>query len=98
MKDMLAAAGFTDIKIEVKENAADIIKDWMPGSGAENYITSAYVTASKPIGQPSIRDDVRADTNSSCCPDIAVAEELCCPENPSAPPEAPPAKSTSAGC
>lgn len=47
MRQLLTAAGFTGVLIEVKENAADIISGWMPGSGAENYITSAYVTAIK---------------------------------------------------
>jgi len=59
MTDMLLAAGFSDIKVEVKENAADIIKDWIPGSGAEQYVTSAYVTATKPRGTVGLRDDVR---------------------------------------
>lgn len=44
---MLASAGFVDVSIAVKDRAADIIKEWMPGSGAENYVTSAYVTANK---------------------------------------------------
>eukprot|EP00439_Symbiodinium_sp_Y106_P069975 s1666_g12.t1 len=34
-RNMLIDAGFTDINIAIKENAADIIKDWIPGSGAE---------------------------------------------------------------
>jgi len=59
MRDMLKAAGFTDIKIDVKENAADIIKDWMPGSGAEKYVTSVYVTATKPTNGVSIRDNAK---------------------------------------
>jgi len=48
MRDMLKEAGFVNIKIEVKEAAGDIIKDWMPGSGAEKFVTSVYVTATKP--------------------------------------------------
>eukprot|EP00913_Durusdinium_trenchii_P035964 g33648.t1 len=67
---MLIAAGFTDIQIQVKENAADIIKDWMPGSGAERYITSAYVTAVKKVNK-SIRDDVYR----KCCEPLPVLEE-----------------------
>mmetsp|Transcript_92021 Transcript_92021/g.244471 ORF Transcript_92021/g.244471 Transcript_92021/m.244471 type:complete len:92 (+) Transcript_92021:615-890(+) len=63
MHQMLADAGFGNIKIQVKENAADIIKDWMPGSGAEKVITSAYVTAVKPTGKQGIRDNVRANCN-----------------------------------
>lgn len=61
MCDMLANAGFVDIRIQVKENAADIVKDWMPGSGAEKYVSSAYVTARKPSDGRCIRDDVRAN-------------------------------------
>lgn len=60
---MLNDAGFTDIKIAVKENAADIIKDWMPGSGAEKYVSSAYVTAVKPLGSWGLRDNV----HRQCC-------------------------------
>lgn len=58
MLEMLKGAGFSDIKIQIKENAADIISGWMPGSGAEKYVTSAYVTATKPVGGTAIRDDV----------------------------------------
>mmetsp|Transcript_35340 Transcript_35340/g.77276 ORF Transcript_35340/g.77276 Transcript_35340/m.77276 type:complete len:123 (-) Transcript_35340:77-445(-) len=82
MQDLLLSAGFSDIKIEVKENAAEIIKDWMPGSGAEQYITSAYVTARK--GEDSFaagfdlkpsskcfangKDVTPAPKKTSCCP------------------------------
>lgn len=69
---MLVAAGFAEIKIQIKDNAADIIKDWMPGSGAEKYITSAYVTATKPKGRPGMRDDVHRD--------VAVAEVVAATE------------------
>ena len=55
---MLVAAGFHDIKITVKENGRDIVKDWIPGSGAENYVTSAYVTATKPRQAHGFRDGV----------------------------------------
>lgn len=70
MRDMLNMAGFTDIKIQAKENAADLIKDWMPGSGAEKYVTSAYVTATKPFHGNTMRDNVRADVGRA---DVAVA-------------------------
>lgn len=62
MKDMLIAAGFADIQIAVKENAAEFISGWMPGSGAEKVITSAYVTARKPLSSWGFRDDVRTGT------------------------------------
>mmetsp|Transcript_39979 Transcript_39979/g.92064 ORF Transcript_39979/g.92064 Transcript_39979/m.92064 type:complete len:107 (+) Transcript_39979:683-1003(+) len=84
MLDMLYGAGFTDIKITVKENAADIIKDWMPGSGAENYVTSASVVAVKPLDKPGCKDDVRA--SASCC---AIATDCCVPDPKPAPAPAP---------
>jgi hypothetical protein len=83
MQDLLKMAGFTDIKIQVKENAAEIISSWMPGSGAEKYVTSAYITATKPVDGPAVRDNVRAQTTgnkaapivdvSSCSPGAVEA-------------------------
>lgn len=70
MRDMLIGAGFVDVKIVVKENAAEFIKDWMPGSGAEKFITSAYVTAFKPVGSKQVRDNVRFNVHAG---DVAIA-------------------------
>jgi hypothetical protein len=76
---MLTAANFTDIKIQVKENAAEIISGWMPGSGAEKYVTSAYVTAVKPLdASKAIRDNVRHMPNpNECCPPVPMATDEC---------------------
>ena len=43
--DMLVAAGFTDVRVEEKAESREFIKDWMPGSGAEDFVVSANVTA-----------------------------------------------------
>jgi arsenite methyltransferase len=51
---MLTAAGFVDVKIEVKPESRAFIKDWLPGSGVENFVTSATIEAKRPGG-------------SSCC-------------------------------
>ena len=64
---MLQNAGFEDIKITVKENGRDIVKDWIPGSGAENYVTSAYVTATKPRQAHGFRDGVFYGASAACC-------------------------------
>lgn len=40
------------MRVELKEESAAFIKDWMPGSGAERYVTAAYVTAKKPLALP----------------------------------------------
>ena len=84
---MLVAAGFDDIKITVKENGRDIVKDWIPGSGAENYVTSAYVTATKPRQAHGFRDGVFYGASAACCaPSAASSSAACCP--PPAPPVA----------
>ena len=35
-------------KIEIKEESREIISQWMPGSGAEDYVVSANIQARKP--------------------------------------------------
>lgn len=59
---MFEQAGFVDVKIEIKENAKEVIKDWIPGSGAEKFVTSAYITATKPRNQWGVRDDPKLGT------------------------------------
>lgn len=89
MKELLTGAGFTEIKIEIKEKAEEIISKWMPGSGAEKYVTSAYITAMKHPAW-SIRDapaGVGAAAAACCAPAPA-----CCPPGPACcPPEPKPA-------
>lgn len=48
LKNILAQAGFTDIVIEPQENSRMFVKDWVPGSDAENYVVSAKIKAVKP--------------------------------------------------
>lgn len=40
-------ARFERISIEVKEESRDVIAQWMPGSGAEDFVVSANITAYK---------------------------------------------------
>ena len=51
LKDILSKAGFIDIVIETQENSRMFIKDWVPGSDAENYVISAKIKAVKPKGK-----------------------------------------------
>mmetsp|Transcript_46714 Transcript_46714/g.135984 ORF Transcript_46714/g.135984 Transcript_46714/m.135984 type:complete len:84 (+) Transcript_46714:748-999(+) len=73
MREMLAGAGFVDINIVSKEGAADVIKDWMPGSDAEKFVTSVYVTATKPAGASHITDEVRR-VGGCCQPQVAAGD------------------------
>jgi arsenite methyltransferase len=44
----LAEAGFGELLIDVKEESRNFIRDWMPGSHAEDYVASATIQATKP--------------------------------------------------
>lgn len=48
LKSILMKAGFIDIAIEPQENSRMFVKDWVPGSDAENYVVSAKIKAFKP--------------------------------------------------
>jgi arsenite methyltransferase len=44
----LAAAGFHNVHITLKEESRTYIKDWAPEAGIEDYIVSATIEATKP--------------------------------------------------
>jgi len=48
IEGLLQAAGFEKIRIQLEENSRDFIKDWLPGSGVEDYVVSAKIEAIKP--------------------------------------------------
>lgn len=43
----LSGAGFTSIDIKIKEESKEVVKQWMPGSGAEDYVLNANISALK---------------------------------------------------
>lgn len=47
----LAAAGFADVRVSAKPESRDLIKDWVPGQGIEDYVASAMIEARKPAGR-----------------------------------------------
>tara|TARA_B110000211_G_C13572623_1_gene332681 strand:+ start:70 stop:369 length:300 start_codon:yes stop_codon:yes gene_type:complete len=44
----LKECGFVNIVLIRKPQSRNIIKNWMPGSGAENFVVSADIQARKP--------------------------------------------------
>jgi arsenite methyltransferase len=48
LRAALVAAGFRDIAIEPRPESATFIRDWLPGSGVENFVASATIEARKP--------------------------------------------------
>ncbi len=52
LRALLRVAGFEEVRIEVKEESRAFIRDWLPGSGVENYVASASIEALKPAPRP----------------------------------------------
>jgi arsenite methyltransferase len=48
LRAMLLAAKFTDVRITPKDESREFIRDWVPGSGVEDYVISAHIEAIKP--------------------------------------------------
>jgi hypothetical protein len=44
---MLSSSGFTQIEITTNDASREFIRDWLPGSGAEDYVVSAIIQAVK---------------------------------------------------
>jgi phosphoribosyl-ATP pyrophosphohydrolase len=47
LESYLVNAGFSDVCVKLKEESREVIKQWLPGSGAEDYVVSAEITAKK---------------------------------------------------
>ncbi|MHC4295326.1 MAG: arsenite methyltransferase [Planctomycetota bacterium] len=48
LKSMLADAGFVDIIVNPNERSREIIREYVPGSGIEDYVVSATIEAVRP--------------------------------------------------
>jgi len=60
LERMLTEAGFAEIAVRPRPESRAFIKDWMPGSGVEEYIASATIEAIKPAA-------ARACCGPECC-------------------------------
>lgn len=49
LTELLAAAGFVDIRIEPKDASREFIQDWVPGARVEDYVVSASIEAVKTL-------------------------------------------------
>jgi arsenite methyltransferase len=47
-RDLLTAAGFVDVRVEIQGASRDFIRNWIPASNAERYVASAAIEARKP--------------------------------------------------
>ena len=49
LEAMLTAPGFSGIQITVNERSREFIRDWLPDSGAEEFVASAVIQATKNV-------------------------------------------------
>ena len=49
VESMLSEAGFTDIRIEPKDDSKTFMRQWEPGVPITDYLVSATIEAVKPI-------------------------------------------------
>jgi arsenite methyltransferase len=47
LESMLQQAGFTAIRITIREESSSFIREWIPGSNVEKYVVSATIEAEK---------------------------------------------------
>jgi hypothetical protein len=71
LRALLTAAGFTDVRIDVRPESAALIAQWLPGSGAEVHVASGTIEAIRPArpAKPRVTLGVAADCapGSGCC-------------------------------
>jgi len=60
LERMLTEVGFADIAVRPRPESRAFIKDWMPGTGVEEYIASATIEAKKPA-------PARSCCGPACC-------------------------------
>ena len=48
LQTMMQVAGFGDIRIAPKDESRDFVRDWVPGSGVDDYVVAATIEARRP--------------------------------------------------
>jgi SAM-dependent methyltransferase len=48
LEGLIKAAGFTEVRIQPKDESREFIRDWAPGQNVQDYVVSATIEAVKP--------------------------------------------------
>lgn len=76
MRELLRNAGFEQIEVKERAGSRETIREWMPGSGAEDYVTSATIEAVKPGGAKAEKSTSgKTKAERSCCGPSCCEEE-----------------------
>jgi len=63
VRALLASAGFISVSVDINLASRSFIKGWNPGSGAEEFVAAAAITAMRPIGAGCCG----SASSTSCC-------------------------------
>lgn len=75
LQALLASAGFVDVVVDVDEASRGIIAEWLPGSGAEQFVASAKIAARKPA---SVAARQKPRVPLAALTTFAPAADACC--------------------
>ncbi len=67
VESWLAAAGFTSIRVTIRQESRDMIESWAPGRGIEDYVASAIIEARKPEAGEQAACCAPSQKTASCC-------------------------------
>jgi arsenite methyltransferase len=82
LERMLTGAGFSEVRIAIKEGSRAIVGEWLPGRGAEDYVASATIEAVK--AAPACCDSTllssccQPEEKSQCCGEMTAAAPSTC--------------------
>jgi hypothetical protein len=77
IREMLRTAGFDDVRVTVRPESREFIREWFPGSGAEDYVASATIEATKadPTETAKAKTGATKPETPCCAPGCCGAEE-----------------------
>ena len=84
LEDMIAEAGFGDVRIQVRSESRQLIGEWAPGTGAERFVASALIEATKPRSgndrESGARESIGPGESAPACCDSMLLQTCCSAE------------------
>ena len=75
----LFSVGFEAVSVVPKPESREYIKNWLPGSGCEDYVVSANVTARKPLTSAAVMEVIELPESAAmACGGGACGSGMAC--------------------